>query len=122
IEEALKCDALAAVVGEIGELGFNESRRLQLAVERSQVTGLIHRHRPKTENTVACVSRWKIRSAASKTTDGLPGVGFPMWHIELQKVRNGRPGNWEAQWSPSGFEITESGESIMPQISARKTG
>src|SRR5690606_13935094 len=28
IEEALKCDALSAVVGELRELSFNESRRL----------------------------------------------------------------------------------------------
>lgn len=43
IEEALKCNALIAVVGEITELTFNDSRRLQLAVEKSHVTGFIHR-------------------------------------------------------------------------------
>jgi protein ImuA len=42
VEETLKCDALTAVVGELGELNFAESRRLQLAVERSNVTGFIH--------------------------------------------------------------------------------
>jgi len=30
IEETLKCDAIAAVVGEVGEISFTESRRLQL--------------------------------------------------------------------------------------------
>ena len=38
IEEALKCNVLSAVIGELGELSFTESRRLQLAVEQSKVT------------------------------------------------------------------------------------
>ena len=38
IEEALKCDGLAAVIGEMKELSFTNSRRLQLAVEKSHVT------------------------------------------------------------------------------------
>ncbi len=103
IEEALKCDALTAVVGEISELSFNDSRRLQLAVEKSQVTGFIHRFRPKTENAVACVSRWKITPMASENNNK-PGVGFSRWHVELLKVRNGKPNNWHVQWSPKGLE------------------
>ena len=56
-EEALKCGAVSAVVGEISELSFTESRRLQLAVEQSHVTGFIHRHNPRNRNTVACITR-----------------------------------------------------------------
>lgn len=41
VEEALKCKGIAAVVGELQELSFAVSRRLQLAVETSQVTGFI---------------------------------------------------------------------------------
>lgn len=100
IEEALKCNALAAVVGELTELSFHESRRLQLAVEQSGVTGFIHRFRPKLENSVACVSRWKITPLASEAPDGLPGLGFPRWNVQLVKVRNGQPGEWPVQWSP----------------------
>lgn len=33
IEEGLKCKSLSAVIGEVGELTFIQSRRLQLAVE-----------------------------------------------------------------------------------------
>jgi protein ImuA len=100
LEEALKCNALNAVVGELSEISFNDSRRLQLAVESSKVTGFIHRYRPKSENIVACVSRWKITPLASSLPDALPGVGFPRWNVELSKVRNGQPGNWQVQWSP----------------------
>jgi protein ImuA len=35
MEEALKCEQLTAVVGEIRDIDFTESRRLQLAVENS---------------------------------------------------------------------------------------
>jgi len=104
IEEALKCDALTAVVGEISELSFNDSRRLQLAVEKSRVTGFIHRQQPRSINPVACVSRWKIKTVASVLPAGMPGVGFPRWEVELLKVRNGIPGKWLVQWSPRGLE------------------
>ena len=107
LEEALKCGALPAVVGELNELSFNDSRRLQLAVERSQVTGFIHRFRPKSENAVACVSRWKISALGSEFPDAKPGIGFPRWNIDLLKVRNGNPGNWQVQWSDKGFEYLE---------------
>ena len=43
MEEALKCEGLAAVIGEIPELSFTTSRRFQLAVEQSRVTGFILR-------------------------------------------------------------------------------
>lgn len=103
IEEALKCKALSAVVGELKEVGFTESRRLQLAVEKSHVTGFIHRYKPRTENTTAFVTRWKIKPLPSLTEDSMPGLGFPRWHVHLQRVRNGKPGTWHLEWGPSGF-------------------
>ena len=39
MEEALKCKGLAGIVAEVRELTFMQSRRLQLAVETSHVTG-----------------------------------------------------------------------------------
>jgi protein ImuA len=115
IEESLKCDALKAVVGEIGELNFNDSRRLQLTVEKSKVTGFIHRHQPKQLNALACVSRWKIRSAPSSSLGQMPGLGFPKWEAELLKARNGKPGKWTLQWSPQGLEyITEKEKAVIP--------
>lgn len=119
IEEALKCDALTAVVGEISELSFNDSRRLQLAVEKSQVTGFIHRFKPKTENAVACVSRWRITPMVSEKTDK-PGVGFSRWYVELLKVRNGKPNNWQVQWSAKGLEyITQ--EAVIIDLNQQQT-
>ncbi|MEX6687009.1 Error-prone repair protein ImuA [Danxiaibacter flavus] len=105
VEEALKCSALAAVVGELTELNFKESRRLQLAVEQSRVTGLLHRYNPLVENTVACVSRWKIQPMVSEAADGMPGVGWPRWNVQLQKIRNGKPGSWQVEWTSEGFSV-----------------
>ncbi|NUY81927.1 Error-prone repair protein ImuA [Flavobacterium sp. MAH-1] len=114
IEEALKCEALSAVVGEIKELGFTESRRLQLAVERSGVPGFIHRYRPQAENIVACTARWKITALPGNTVDGLPGMGHSCWDIQLLKVRNGKPDSWQVSWSGNNFApIIE--KHIVPQ-------
>lgn len=123
IEEGLKCKSLSAVVGEIKELGFTESRRLQLAVEQSQVTGFIHRYQPRSENTVACVTRWKISPVSSVIEDGMPGLGHPRWDVRLLKVRNGRPGAWQVEWVADHFQqITTTPAHIIPQLPKLKTG
>ncbi|HTN44922.1 MAG TPA: hypothetical protein VL098_01150 [Flavipsychrobacter sp.] len=121
IEEALKCTSVAAVVGELSELSFKQSRRLQLAVEASHVTGFIHRHNPTSENTVACVTRWKIQPVASITEQGLPGLGFPRWKVQLLKVRNGQPATWEIEWSAGNFHVREQ-QSLSTTIYKIKTG
>lgn len=104
VEEALKCDALSAVVADIKELGFTESRRLLLAIERSGVTGFIHRHGPKHENAVACTTRWKITPLPSFSPDGLPGIGYHCWEVQLLKVKNGKPKSWCIRWADEGFQ------------------
>jgi protein ImuA len=116
MDEALKCGALTAVVGEMQEISFTASRRLQLAVENSRVTGFILRHTYRKLNTTACVSRWKITPLPSvpiTTTgyrdgmeDDLPGIGFPQWKVELLRIRNGRPGIWEVRWVGGRFSTT----------------
>ena len=119
IEEALKCNALSVVIGELSELSFTESRRLQLAVEQSRVTGFIHRYNPKSENTVAWITRWKISSLASEL-NGMPGVGFPKWNVELLKVRNGKPGTWQIEWSAGGFRNITRQAFTISEIQKRK--
>ncbi|WP_229249018.1 ImuA family protein [Dyadobacter sandarakinus] len=105
VEEALKCDALTAVVGELKEVSLTASRRLQLAVEQSRVTGLLHRYNPRRINTLACAARWRVTSIPSELEEGMPGVGFPRWNVELLKVRNGEPGSWQLEWAAGKFQI-----------------
>jgi len=121
IEEALKCKRITTVVGEIKQITFKESRRLQLAAEQSRVTGLLIRHQPKILNTIACVSRWRITSLPSELQNGMPGVGFPRWNVELLKVRNGKSGTWQLEYSSNRLkEIKRNIFSITQE--RRKTG
>ncbi len=103
MEEALKCTGLSAVIGEIPELNFTASRRLQLAVEQSHVTGFILRRNPKNLSTTACVTRWNITALPSQLINNMPGVGFPRWNVELLKVRNGKPQAWQIEWRTGRF-------------------
>jgi protein ImuA len=103
MDEALKCGSLTAVIGEMKEISFTSSRRLQLAAEQSQVTGFILRHNSRNPNPTACVSRWKITSLKSEPIDDLPGVGYSKWNVQLLRVKNGKPGAWEIQWMNGRF-------------------
>lgn len=117
MEEALKCDSITSVIGHIDELSFTESRRFQLAVEQSKVTGFLIRQNPR-NLTTSSVTRWKIMPQASFTT-GLPGVGFPQWAVQLLKVRNGKPGNWDMVWRAGKFLLMPT-KSIGLQLPQRK--
>jgi len=103
IEEALKCEGLTAVVGEVSCVDLTISRRLQLATEQTGVTGFLLRTHQRILNTTACFCRWQIHSLQSETEDGLPGVGFPRLNVELLKVRNGKPGSWQVEWANGKF-------------------
>jgi len=103
MDEALKCGAITAVIGEVNKISFTESRRLQLAVEKSNVTGFILRHQLQNINTTACVSRWRITALPSVVMDDLPGIGFPQWRVELMRMRNGKTGVWDVQWREGRF-------------------
>jgi len=120
-EEALKFDGLAAVIAETKELNFTASRRLQLAVEQSRVTGFILRCNPKTITNTACVSRWKITSLPGELEDNMPGVGFPRWNVELLKIRNGKPGAWQIEFMDGKFYPVYTTVAI-PQLQQKKTG
>lgn len=106
LEEALKCDALSAVVGEISEISFLESRRLQLAIEKTRVPGFLIRQDPVNLSTVS-VTKWRVRPLPTEKEAPLPGIGFPRWQVELLKVRSGRPGSWQMQWKKGRFELLQ---------------
>ena len=127
-EEALKFDGLAAVIAEIRELDFKASRRLQLAVEHSRVTGFIIRIKPKNLpagrqvlNTTACLTRWRISSIHSGSPNDLPGIGFPRWNVELLKVRNGIPGSWQVEWLNGKLKPIQKSITTIPE-EQKKTG
>jgi len=104
MEEALKCEGLAAVIAELPDLDFAQSRRLQLAVEQSRVTGLVLRKEPKRLSATACTVRWQVKPQASELQMGLPGVGQPRWEVNLLKVRNGHTGSFIIEWATNHFK------------------
>jgi len=103
-EEALKCEGLAAVVAEVNSLSLVESRRLQLAIESSGVTGFILRKDENKAASTVATARWRISPLPSQTEEGMPGLGFPRWQVELLKVRNGNPGIFVLEWAGEKFE------------------
>jgi protein ImuA len=123
MEEALKCEGLAAVIAEVREISFTESLRLQLAVEQSHVTGFILRNDPRKISTTACAARWQITPLASEPEAGMPGLGFPRWNVELLKVRNGHTGAWKMEWSADRFNLLAENmaEAVLP-LHERKAG
>jgi protein ImuA len=113
MEEALKCEGLSAVVAEVSDINLTASRRLQLAVEKSKVTGFILRTDPRKLSTTACVARWRITPLPSVLEAGMPGVGFPRWTVELLKVRNGNPGTWQMEWAAGSFRTVKETDQIL---------
>lgn len=108
MEESLKCKGLSAVVSEMNGLSFTASKRLQLAIEESGVTGFVIRNNSHNLHPTACVTRWRITSLPGGSLPvGMPGVGFPRWNVELLKVRNGKPGKWEVEFVKGQFRLIQ---------------
>ena len=104
-EEALKATGVAAVVAEIRDIDLTASRRLQLAVEKKQVTGLVLRDSPRYLLATAAAARWQVTPAPSRLTRaGMPGLGHPSWAVTLHNVKNGRPGSWHLEWKGGRFQ------------------
>jgi len=103
MEEALKCEGLVAVVAELNSISLIESRRLQLAVEENGVTGFILRKDARKMTSSVAAARWQISPLPSEAEEGLPGLGFPRWQVDLLKVRNGNPGSFVLEWAGDGF-------------------
>jgi protein ImuA len=102
IHEALTCSSLSAVVGEMPEMSITASRRFQLAIEDAGVGCFILRKNPKNLLTTV-VSRWHIQPLPTKTEGHFPGIGHPRWKVDLLKVRNGKTGSWNVEWTSKGF-------------------
>jgi len=112
MEEALRCRALGAVLGEVGDIDMVASRRLQLAAESSGVTALLLRTADRRLGATASVTRWSLSAAPSKPLAGLlgwdePGLGLPRWRTRLLRCRGGRPGEWLLEWHGGGFTLVD---------------
>ena len=91
MEEALRCRAVGAVIGELrhGEIDMVALRRLSLAAAESGALALLLRAAPADEASTAA-TRWIVGAA--------PNACFA---IELVRNRRGPLGSWILEWSDS---------------------
>jgi protein ImuA len=111
MELALREGGLAAVVGEVDQLGRLPGRRLHLACLRRKITCFVVRRRPyardvgRTEAREgnAAATRWRLSPAPSVALDREPGR--PRWHVELLHARGGREGVWTVEVDDAPFSL-----------------
>lgn len=116
MEEGLRCNRLAAVVGEVEGLDRLAGRRLQLAAEASLENGagvtafaLHRRFRPRRRgrDASAALSRWRVTAARSNDTEDATFIGRPRWRLDLLRCRGAAPGSWQVEWDNAacGFSL-----------------
>jgi len=116
MEEALRCRAVGAVIGELRARDIDEvaTRRLALAAAAGNALGLFLRTAPKDDHSAA-VTRWVIGAApsASPTASGR-GVGAPRLAARLVRNRRGHLGTWIVEWNSveQRFELATDSEPV----------
>jgi protein ImuA len=103
LEEALRCSALAAVVGDGVMPGPVAGRRLQLAAEDGGALGFLilpplGRPPPST-----ALTRWYVASMRDPPPHG--EGGSPRWQVSLLRARGGGSGRWEVAWDDTAFRL-----------------
>jgi protein ImuA len=100
MEEALRCRAIGAVIGELrhGELDAVAVRRLSLAAADNGALALLLRAAPVSDVSTAA-TRWIVGAVASSH------LGFefgpPSFDAHLVRNRRGPTGSWILEWSNS---------------------
>ncbi len=96
IAEALRSTAPAAVIGLVDKLDLKTSQKLQLAAGDAGLPLLLLRPVPTLEASAAA-TRWRVGTAeAARDRFGL--YARPRWHLQLERARNGRPGEWVVEY------------------------
>jgi protein ImuA len=96
MEEVVRSAAPAAVVGVIDTLDLKLSQRLHLAATEAGLPVFLLRPAPTLESSAAA-TRWRIGPAPA-TRDRFGLVTQPRWHLQLERCRNGRPGQWVVEY------------------------
>jgi protein ImuA len=94
--EALRSAAPQAVAGMIDRLDLKTSQKLHLAATDCGLPLLLLRP-AQTLEASAAATRWRIGTAeAARDRFGL--YARPRWHLQLERSRNGRPGEWVVEY------------------------
>jgi protein ImuA len=99
MEEALRCRAVDAVIGEMraGTIDGIAVRRLSLAAGESGALALLLRAAPPADSSTAA-TRWIVGAAPSGIAHG---PGAPRFAAHLVRNRRGPVGSWTLEWSDS---------------------
>jgi protein ImuA len=104
MEEAVRSAAPAAVVGVIDTLDLKTSQRLHLAATDAGLPLFLLRPAQTLESSAAA-TRWRIGTAkAARDRFGL--VTQPRWHLQLERCRNGRPGEWVVEYDHVAYRFS----------------
>ena len=139
MEEGLRCDQVAAVVGELGDISLTASRRLQLAAEETGVTALSLRSKVDKPPPSAAATRWRLDAVTHEkdwprandnndfinTPPALPELGAARWQAELFRCRGGTSANWMMEWNDETGDLsvaTEIRNRPPVQVAARLAG
>jgi protein ImuA len=99
MEEALRCRAVGAVIGEVrsaARLDLLASRRLSLAAGERDVCAFLLRAAPGADASAAA-TRWIVAAAPSRA--GAAGPGPPRLLVHLIRNRRGPVGSWPLEWN-----------------------
>ena len=106
LEEALRSRSLGAVVGEVGILTLNATRRLQLAAEQAGVPCFLLRRWRTREiaaqqraQPIAAVTRWRVTPqlhahAPNQQQSIMPELEPAHWRLDLWRCRNAAAASW----------------------------
>jgi protein ImuA len=96
VTEALHSGAPLAVAGMIDRLDLKTSQKLHLAAGDAGLPLLLIRP-ARTLEASAAATRWRVGTAeAARDRFGL--LARPRWHLQLERCRNGRPGEWSVEY------------------------
>ncbi len=100
MEEALRCRALGAVIGEVRGGGIDSVavRRLSLAAAEGGTLALLLRAQPANDASTAA-TRWIVGAAPSSPSHGQElEFGAPRFATHLIRNRRGPLGSWILEW------------------------
>jgi protein ImuA len=96
VAEALHSGVPRAVAGMIDRFDLKTSQKLHLAASDAGLPLLLIRP-AQTLEASAAATRWRVGTAeAARDRFGL--VARPRWHLQLERCRNGRPGEWMVEY------------------------
>ena len=96
VAEALHSGVPLAVAAAIDRLDLRTSQKLHLAANDSGRPLFLIRPAPTLEASAAA-TRWRV-GVAEAARDRFGLIAHPRWHLQLERCRNGRPGEWKVEY------------------------